>query len=157
MAQNAENAEGRSPLTRSYTCSDCGQTFDTARPDEEAQQEAVANFGKRGDAPGMAIVCDDCYREIMSVVTNDGRKVCDSQVTIMTFMKADIDGLEGQVSELEREIAKRLIEELERETLRLLMTGSVPTDQVGRPLFGVSPLQQDTRPGRFGFIRTDLN
>jgi hypothetical protein len=49
-----------------FTCMECGGTFNLSRPDEEAQREAVENFGVRGDAPGMAIVCDDCYHEIMA-------------------------------------------------------------------------------------------
>ncbi len=49
-----------------YTCSECGGTFYTGRTDEEAQAEAVRNFGVRGDHPGMAIVCDDCYKAIMA-------------------------------------------------------------------------------------------
>ena len=55
------------PHDRTYTCDQCGGTFTAARDDEDAQVEAVAMFGKRGDDPDadMAIVCDDCYREIM--------------------------------------------------------------------------------------------
>ena len=48
-----------------FTCAQCGRTFQRGRPDEEAQAEAVRNFGTRGDAPGMTVVCDDCFREIM--------------------------------------------------------------------------------------------
>jgi len=61
-------------LDKTYTCAHCGGTFDTDRPDEEAQQEALDNFGVRGDAPahetpggeGMAVICDDCYQEFMA-------------------------------------------------------------------------------------------
>lgn len=50
-----------------YVCHECGGRFPKGgRPDEEAQAEAVQNFGQRGDAPGMVIVCDDCYHEIMA-------------------------------------------------------------------------------------------
>ena len=56
--------------TTTYTCEDCGGTFEARRPDAEAQAEAVRNFGVRGDEPGMAIVCDDCYREIMGWIRN---------------------------------------------------------------------------------------
>ena len=49
-----------------FTCAQCGRRFPRLGPDEEAQAEALENFGVRGDAPGMAIVCDDCYREIMA-------------------------------------------------------------------------------------------
>lgn len=49
-----------------YTCAHCGGTFERGWTDEEAQAESVQNFGVRGDAPGMALVCDDCYQEIMT-------------------------------------------------------------------------------------------
>lgn len=51
-----------------YTCDQCGGTFEAARDDEEAQVEALAMFGKRGDDPDMAIVCDDCWRAIMAEI-----------------------------------------------------------------------------------------
>ena len=51
------------PLT--YTCAHCGGTFDSYN-DEEAHAEAVRNWGKRGDAPGMEIICDDCHRQFMA-------------------------------------------------------------------------------------------
>jgi DNA-directed RNA polymerase subunit RPC12/RpoP len=50
---------------RTYTCADCGGTFQTAWSDEEAHAESVARFGIRGDAPGMVVVCDDCYGRIL--------------------------------------------------------------------------------------------
>ena len=49
-----------------YTCEDCGGTFESERSDEEAQQEAVEIWGVRGDDPGMALVCDDCFNAIMA-------------------------------------------------------------------------------------------
>lgn len=52
--------------TRTFVCAECRGTFETEQPDEVAQQEALETFGRRGDAPGMAEVCDDCYRTIMS-------------------------------------------------------------------------------------------
>jgi hypothetical protein len=140
-----------------YTCADCGGTFDTCQPDEVAQQEALEVFGKRGDAPGMAIVCDDCYRQIMSVVDAARRRPMDLTVYAFTISQVDVDELNGQVAELEREIAKRIAEELERDMLQLLLHGTAPMAPDGRPLVGISPLQPDTGPGRFGFVRTDLN
>lgn len=53
------------PHDRTYICDQCGGTFEDARDDEEAQVEALAMFGKRGDDPDMAIVCHDCYLKIM--------------------------------------------------------------------------------------------
>lgn len=49
-----------------YTCEECGGTFVEGWPDEDAQAEAVRNFGVRGDTAGMARVCDDCYHDIMA-------------------------------------------------------------------------------------------
>lgn len=51
-----------------YRCAECGGEFEFARDDEDAQAEAVQNFGRRGDAPGMAIVCDDCYKRIIAEI-----------------------------------------------------------------------------------------
>ncbi len=53
-------------IARSYVCQECGETFDEGWSDDEAQAESVRTFGVRGDAPGMVIVCDDCYRAIMA-------------------------------------------------------------------------------------------
>jgi hypothetical protein len=54
-----------------YTCAGCGGTFDKGWSDEEADAESVATFGVRGDAPGMATVCDPCYQQIMRVAPRD--------------------------------------------------------------------------------------
>lgn len=59
---------------KTYTCADCGGTFTEGWSDEEAQAEAVKNFGVRGDAPGMAKVCDGCYREIMERIGHPRRQ-----------------------------------------------------------------------------------
>ena len=55
-----------------FTCDQCGRTFKRGRPDEEAHVEALRLFGVRGDAPGMAIVCDDCYCEILGRIAEGG-------------------------------------------------------------------------------------
>ncbi len=52
--------------SRAYTCDECHRTFDEGWSDDEAQAEALRTFGVRGDSPGMARVCDDCYRAIMA-------------------------------------------------------------------------------------------
>jgi hypothetical protein len=57
-----------------FTCETCGGTFLAIRPDDEAQAEAVHTFGVRGDAPGMAVVCDDCYREFMAWIRRVARQ-----------------------------------------------------------------------------------
>jgi hypothetical protein len=53
------------PETYTYTCAHCRGTFETARPQEEAHAESVVNWGVRGDTPGMAQICEDCYRKFM--------------------------------------------------------------------------------------------
>lgn len=52
-----------------FICAECGGEFPFDREaDEAAHAEAVENFGHRGDARGMAMVCDGCYRRIMAEV-----------------------------------------------------------------------------------------
>jgi hypothetical protein len=48
-----------------YTCAHCGGTF-VSHHDASAQRESLALWGRRGDAPGMTIVCDDCFQAFMS-------------------------------------------------------------------------------------------
>jgi hypothetical protein len=57
-------------MATTYRCEECRETFEYGRPDEEAHAEALRDFGLRGDAPGMAIVCDDCYREFMQWIAD---------------------------------------------------------------------------------------
>ena len=49
-----------------YICAECGGEFTEGWSDEEAHAEAIKTFGVRGDASGMAKVCDDCYKAIMA-------------------------------------------------------------------------------------------
>jgi hypothetical protein len=49
-----------------YRCEQCEGEFEEGWSDEQAHQEAEAAFGRRGDDPSMAKVCDDCYQEIMT-------------------------------------------------------------------------------------------
>jgi hypothetical protein len=52
---------------KTFTCANCGGTFDKAWSDEESDAEAERLFGvkdahsKLGDGD-MAIVCDDCWK-----------------------------------------------------------------------------------------------
>lgn len=48
-----------------FTCANCGQTFDKGRSDEEAMAESVAGFGEY-DPDDLCVVCDDCYQAIMA-------------------------------------------------------------------------------------------
>jgi hypothetical protein len=50
-----------------HTCAQCGGVFTSERSDEEAHAEAMRDFGKDGRQPGMVVVCDDCYREIVAM------------------------------------------------------------------------------------------
>ncbi len=47
-----------------YRCAQCGGEFKTAWSDDDAQRESEQLWGRRGDTPGMALVCDDCFNEI---------------------------------------------------------------------------------------------
>ena len=49
-----------------YTCELCGGAFTSGRSEEEAQAEALRLWDRRGDAPGMAVVCEDCFQELMA-------------------------------------------------------------------------------------------
>lgn len=57
-----------------YRCDQCGEIFDKGRTDEEAHAEAVQTFGAALDPPGdpPAVVCDDCYDEIMAWAKDKG-------------------------------------------------------------------------------------
>lgn len=66
--------------SEAYRCSDCGGTFESERSDEAAHQEALIAFGRRGDAPGMAVVCDECYNDIMKRLTM--KEVEDTRVNV---------------------------------------------------------------------------
>lgn len=47
-----------------YQCSECGEVYENGWTEEEAREEALKNFGK-DDVSNMAVVCDDCYNEII--------------------------------------------------------------------------------------------
>lgn len=63
-------------MSKVYRCDACGGTFTSEWPDADAEREAEQVFGVDGAAthPGMAEVCDDCYREIMSWLDEHGGK-----------------------------------------------------------------------------------
>lgn len=49
-----------------FTCEHCGGMFpETPSGDDGAHDEAVRLWGKRGDAGGMAQICDDCFHDFM--------------------------------------------------------------------------------------------
>lgn len=49
-----------------YTCAQCGKTFDSEWTDEEAEAEAQNLFGVENASkhPGMEIVCDGCFEDM---------------------------------------------------------------------------------------------
>lgn len=49
-----------------YQCDQCGGVFEQGWTDDEAQAEASANGWSQIPAIEMAVVCDDCYKEIMN-------------------------------------------------------------------------------------------
>jgi hypothetical protein len=50
-------------MTEQFTCGLCGETYDKAWTDEEAQKESERIFGPDIEDP--EVVCDDCYKLIM--------------------------------------------------------------------------------------------
>lgn len=46
-----------------YTCAGCGATFKTTWTDQEAMAQAAENGFTEAD--DLAIVCEDCYQQIM--------------------------------------------------------------------------------------------
>jgi hypothetical protein len=55
-----------------YKCAECGGTFTKGWSDDEADAEALQTLGVRMLTPGTALVCDDCYPEILRR-RNEGR------------------------------------------------------------------------------------
>lgn len=52
---------------KTFTCAACGETFECAWTDEEAEVEAAERFGSHPDAwrEGAAVICDDCYQKMV--------------------------------------------------------------------------------------------
>ena len=49
---------------KTFTCDSCGETFSMIWSDEEASMEFEQRF-EGGDISTAAVVCDDCYKEMM--------------------------------------------------------------------------------------------
>lgn len=47
-----------------YQCAACGGMFISGRSDADAQAEATALFGENVMREPVAVVCDDCFREM---------------------------------------------------------------------------------------------
>jgi hypothetical protein len=56
-------------VTKTYTCDNCGGTFEAGWSEEEAEAESVRNFGQL-DPKDRATVCDVCYRQIMRAASS---------------------------------------------------------------------------------------
>lgn len=52
-----------------YKCAQCGNVYEFGWTEEEAKEECMKNFGTY-NVKNMAIVCDDCYKEIMIPLLN---------------------------------------------------------------------------------------
>lgn len=63
----SETDEIAAAATRTYTCESCGGTWEKGWTDEEAEAEGRALLADP-DAGGTAVICDDCFRLIMSRV-----------------------------------------------------------------------------------------
>ncbi len=50
-----------------YTCANCKQSFEQARPDEQARAEFRKRFGREVDLTIDAVVCDDCMGALREV------------------------------------------------------------------------------------------
>jgi hypothetical protein len=50
-------------MSGTYTCEECGGTFDKVVSDDEAHAERLNNFGA-AFADDLAVICDDCYLEL---------------------------------------------------------------------------------------------
>ena len=53
--------------TPAYTCAYCGETYTKVCTDDEAIKEFKENFPEHV-VEKLAIVCDDCYKSILSLV-----------------------------------------------------------------------------------------
>lgn len=55
-------------MAETYTCDQCHGTFDEGWSDEEANAEALENFGVANASRNtdMARICDDCYKAMTS-------------------------------------------------------------------------------------------
>jgi hypothetical protein len=52
----------------SYTCGECGGTYEKTRSDEEALAETATLFaGEYASEDDLAMVCDDCWNAMRSI------------------------------------------------------------------------------------------
>ena len=65
-AKRLVNQKGNTMSVETYQCAKCLETYEKGWTDEEAEKEAEENFGFI-EIEERAIICDDCYREIMGL------------------------------------------------------------------------------------------
>lgn len=53
-----------------YKCAQCGNVYETGQTEEEAITEMKANFGEHAKKEDMAVICDDCYNDLMPTIKN---------------------------------------------------------------------------------------
>ena len=53
----------------SFTCADCGGTFEKGRSDEDALAESAARFGEL-PIDELAVVCGDCLPKVIGATEN---------------------------------------------------------------------------------------
>lgn len=51
---------------RQMLCASCGIPLLVDVENEQQHEEALKMFGRRGDSPGMVIVCDHCFFEVVA-------------------------------------------------------------------------------------------
>ena len=49
-------------------CAQCGIPLLVDDSDESKHAEAVKLWGRRGDSPGMVVVCDSCFFEVIATM-----------------------------------------------------------------------------------------
>ena len=71
-------------IPRDFTCSHCGNYFQSVRYDSEAMAETVAMFGKQSASDDWIVLCDGCWNGIMTWLEErkwKQRKLHDDQET----------------------------------------------------------------------------
>ena len=55
-----------------FICAGCGKTFQKVKTDKEADTEAKKLFGvdNASEREDMAVICDDCFKEYMKMISN---------------------------------------------------------------------------------------
>ena len=57
---------------KTFTCENCGETFEQGRDDEEAKAEYRQLFAHVPETEPTSIVCEPCFEEIMKWAKEEG-------------------------------------------------------------------------------------